>query len=78
MTFDDDFVQLTLGGGIRRFMCKDLGVSWPPPEFIAVESVAVMITFKRLRFSALTDEERAEMTNVCRGAEYVVDPSALH
>lgn len=75
MTFDDDYIQLNLGKrGVLRQTCKELGVSWPPPEHIAITGGPFSTpTFKRVRYSAITDEQRKGMTHVCRGAEYVHD-----
>jgi len=66
MTFDDDFVQLNLDGGVKRPTCKSLGLEWPPPE----EIVFASFVFERIRYSEITDEQREGMTHVCRGAEY--------
>lgn len=67
MTFDDDHVRLQFPFGPRDMTCKRLGCEWPPPQFILIGS----IMFNRIRYSGITDEQRAEMTNVVRGAEYV-------
>lgn len=68
MTFDDDFVQFSLTnmGVVFRQACRDLNVQWPPPERLEIQG----FVFKRIRLSPITDEQRAGMTNVCRGAEY--------
>ena len=66
MTFDDDFVLIQMQGGPRRWRCEPLGLEWPPPELIDIEG----FQFKRVRYSKITDEQRADMTSVCRGAEY--------
>lgn len=66
MTFDDDFVRLVTPDGPRNIPVKKLGLSWPPPEEISVNGV----TYQRQRMSSLSDEERAGMTHVARGAEY--------
>ena len=66
MTFDDDFVVLNFDGGTKRIRCRDLGIDWPPPEKLTVAG----FTLTRSRFSSITDEQRADMTHVCRGAEY--------
>lgn len=72
MTFDDDYVQLTLPTGPLRVPLAKLGLDWPPPEFITVVGGPFsQPTFRRVRFSAITDGQRERMTRVCRGAEYV-------
>ena len=62
MTFDDDHVMIAG----KRIRCKDIGIEWPPPEDMELWD----FHWKRKRFSQITDEQRADMTNVCRGAEY--------
>lgn len=69
MTFDDDMVTINFTNGPVRQTCIALGLEWPPPEFIIIFG----FTFKRLRLSSISDEQRASMTNVCRGAEYGPD-----
>lgn len=69
MTFDDDFLQLVLNGRVKRVTCKQAGVSWPPPERISAGSIVM----RQVRRSQLSDDERAVMTHVRRGAEYVVE-----
>ena len=66
MTFDDDHIQVNMQGGSRKWYCNGLGLAWPPPELIDIEG----FQFKRVRYSKITDEQRADMTSVCRGAEY--------
>lgn len=73
MTHDDDFVVLQFDHGIIRQPCRALGLKWPPPETIEVFGIRM----QRNRFSQITDEQRATMTHVCRGAEYSVYDSAL-
>lgn len=68
MTFDDDFVRLLTPFGDKLALLEQIGVSWPPPEKICLHGA----TFKRLRMSEITDERRAEMTHVARGAEYAL------
>lgn len=70
MTFDDDFVQI---GGVRTSL-QSLGLEWPPPAFMRINNHGELpdLFVKRLRLSEITDEERAEMTHVCRGAQYEV------
>lgn len=66
MTFDDDFLQVQFDGGLRRAFLKKNGLEWPPPETIDLFGFRL----ERVRFSEITDEQRAGMTHVCRGAEY--------
>lgn len=74
MTFDDDYIQLRLSTGPLRIPCKQLGLTWPPPERFEVTGGPLSVPrFKRVSFSQITDAERARMTRVCRGAEYVHD-----
>lgn len=74
MTFDDDYIQLRLSTGPMRVTCKQLGIDWPPPEVIEITGGPYSTPrFRRLRMSAITDEQRQGMTRVCRGAEYVHD-----
>lgn len=76
MTFDDDHIQLQLSVGRVQATCRELGLSWPPPERIAVlvgEPLSAF-AFRRIRYSQLTDDERQKLTHVCRGAEYERDP----
>jgi len=68
MTFDDDFVQLTMQGGTKRYSCKDLGYTWPPPDEITWGG----FLFEQIRRSQITDEQREGMSHVMRGAEYNV------
>jgi hypothetical protein len=79
MTYDDDFVRVHLSIGTPNLTCKAVGLEWPPPERICLDGKllreateddppdAVLI---RDRLSVITDEQRASMTNVARGAEY--------
>lgn len=71
MTFDDDFVRIPLPAGNANIRCKTIGVEWPPPErlLIAMPEGSVL-TFVRESFSVITDEQRSDMTHVCRGAQY--------
>jgi hypothetical protein len=68
MTFDDDLVQLEFDGGIKRIPCARLGLEWPPPEHI--EFMGIPMT--RDSMSSISDEDRADMDHVCRGARYIV------
>ena len=66
MTFDDDFCKMELENGQRMFTCKQLGYTWPPPADIVWGG----FHFVRVSYSQITDEQRGEMTHVCRGALY--------
>lgn len=66
MTFDDDLMVLNFGTEKRMVNCKRNGIEWPPPE----RFIFAGTEFKRVRMSTLTDEQRAGMTHVFRGAEY--------
>jgi hypothetical protein len=68
MTFDDDFVRI----GMVNATLKSLGLEWPPPPFIEVNNHGELpnLLLRRTRLSEITDEERARMTHVARGAEY--------
>lgn len=70
MTFNDDFMQMEFNGQIMRALCVDLGIVWPPPEFLPVVFDGQKRFITRVSYSSITDEERADMTHVCRGAEY--------
>lgn len=70
MTFDDDFIALQTESGVRRLLCKVNGIEWPPPEKIDF----LGFVYERLRMSQITDEQRAGMTHVMRGAEYRIKP----
>ncbi len=70
MTFDDDFIQVDVEGvGVVRVPCVPAGIDWPPPPNIVFNG----LMYKLVRHSQITDEQRAEMTHVARGAEYVED-----
>lgn len=66
MTFEDDFIRLRTDVGPRNFLLSTFGLDWPPPEKISIGG----FPFVRVGISAITDEQRAQMTHVCRGAEY--------
>jgi hypothetical protein len=72
MTFDDDYMVFVMPGRSPiRISCSRAGVSWPPPEQVQIDGV----TFRRYRYSALTDKEREGLANVIRGAEYFLEAS---
>lgn len=66
--FSDDFIRLVFkDGSSLDFLCVDLGLPWPPPEFIN----KLGWNFKRVSYSQLTTEGRRMMEgNTTRGAEY--------
>lgn len=72
MTFDDDRLLVQFPGGARWLACKLNGIEWPPSERLTLSG----FTFKRVRMSTITDEQRADMTHVFRGAEYKPEPSS--
>ena len=67
MTFDDDMLQLEFDGGTRNITCKKAGVEWPPPDQLYIYGFNMRLK----QLSSLTDEQRAGMTNILRGARYV-------
>lgn len=80
ITFDDDFVRLNMSVGSHSIPLVKLGLAWPPPERLYFEAEGIIrevtdgdeawAVMKQTRRSQITDEMRAEMTHVCRGAEY--------
>ncbi len=65
MTFDDDYVQIG-DPPLARYFCKANGIEWPPPKKIeTAHGVYVQVSL-----SQITDEQRAGMTHVARGALY--------
>lgn len=72
MVFDDDFLQLEFDGATKRVLAKPLGLDWPPPERIDFMGFELV----RVSHSQITDEQRAEMDFVCRGARYVTPEKA--
>jgi len=74
MTFDDDFCRIQHPtAGTVCVPLRRLGLDWPPPEKLcfAVANSAPM--FVRVSMSEITDDERAALTHVCRGADYVME-----
>ena len=66
-TFDDDYIQLELQGQEPlRFFLKDHAMTWPPEPEINVN----FVTYVRVSHSEITDEQRAGLTHVARGALY--------
>lgn len=81
-TFSDDFIQLELEVGTRRIPLDVVGLTWPPPERLWLDGGGLRIAnndddpdgiLVRKSMSIITDEQRAEMTNVMRGALYVYE-----
>lgn len=68
MTFDDDFLRI----GMVNATLKSLGIEWPPPPFIRINNHGELpdLLVKRVSCSEISDEDRAQMTHVARGAEY--------
>lgn len=80
MTFDDDLLILQMPSGPHRVRCTQLGIQWPPPTTLRLrgfEAPFSDIDFRLLRMSAITDDQRASMTHVCRAAEYVYASKGL-
>lgn len=86
MTFDDDFIQLELASGTHRMFCSRVGLTWPPPERLTFDEGGMRIAnhddpdervLVRETMSIISDEQRAEMTNVCRGAVYRYAPAVV-
>jgi len=65
-TFDDDMIRLVMQGGTKNVTCKSLGIDWPPPEELDIAG----FIFVKVGQSQFTDEQRASMTHVLRGAQY--------
>lgn len=76
MTFDDDMVRFELISGTVTLTCQNVGLEWPPPERLTAllgtngEMVDLADPMVRVSMSVITDEQRATMTHVIRGAEY--------
>ena len=70
MTYADDmcFFQM-LNSRQHGVSCKDLGVRWPPP----LRVIYMGFPYKLANRSYISDEQRKVMTNVFRGAVYVLD-----
>jgi hypothetical protein len=66
MTFDDDFIRLPMMVGDVNIPAVRLGVEWPPPDELIING----LIYRQIRCSEITDEQRAGMTHVARGAEY--------
>jgi hypothetical protein len=60
--FDDDFIQLGLGGLRYR------PPFWPPP--LVVKPFGEDKLYVQVSMSEITDEQREKMTHVCRGSLY--------
>lgn len=85
-TFDDDSMRLHMGISSPLVPIKKFGFEWPPPERIYMAEHGVLrealpededsYVMVRVRYSAITDEQRAKMTHVFRGAEYYYESEA--
>lgn len=78
-TFNDDYIQLELATGTRRLACTTVGLTWPPPEKLWLDEHGLRIAnaddneaevLVRTSMSIITDEERAGMDRIMRGALY--------
>lgn len=69
MTFDDDFAQFEFDGGTKRVRMKDIKVEWPGPELVEIHGFRM----RRVQHSQISDEARAKMTHIARGALYRPD-----
>ncbi len=67
-TFGDDSIRFRQNDGEIGPLIPVvvLGLNWPPPYFLEIDGV----TMERYSMSAITDEQREELTHVFRGAEY--------
>lgn len=74
VTFDDDFLRI----GMVTATLKSLGITWPPPPFIEINNNGELpnLLLKRVSCSEITDEQRAKMKHVARGALYEPCPYA--
>jgi hypothetical protein len=80
VTFDDDMIRLNLSVGSPTIPLVRLGLSWPPPERLYLGDGGAIreatpddderYVLRRVSMSQFTDEQRASMTHVFRGAEY--------
>lgn len=80
MTFDDDIIRLNLSVGTPTIPLMTVGLEWPPPEHVYLSADSTIreaepdderqYVLRRVSMSQITDEQRAEMTHVVRGAEY--------
>lgn len=80
MTFEDDFLLFQMPSGPHKVLCHQLGIQWPPPTTLRLrgfEPPFSDLDFRMLRMSTITDQQRANMTHVCRGAEYVYASKGL-
>jgi len=79
-TFPDDFVRLNLTIGTQHVRLVKVGLDWPPPERlflgpagelrVARPSDPLENVLVRTSMSTISDEQRAGMRHVARGAEY--------
>jgi len=80
-TLDNDMIRVRTDlFGIRDFRLKSLGLEWPPPEYLYIDSVEGLrearegddgnFILERVSMSQLTDQH-ADHPNLARGATYV-------
>lgn len=67
-TFPDDYVRIAPAGTTEGLTIRfvDAGIEWPPPETFEFMFDTVYL----VSASRLTDEQRAGLTGVARGALY--------
>jgi hypothetical protein len=53
-TFHDDYIRLRFDGGDRDFLCKRLGLDWPPPKEIEVFGIPMRL----VNMSKTSDRQR--------------------
>lgn len=76
----DDFVRLCGDFGAVNLSCESLGLDWPPPPYLTIESPKGQARcFVLESHSQLTDEQTQAMTHVARGALYneATDPDMI-
>lgn len=81
MNWADDFLIFQLPAGQKRVLLKELGLQWPPPRTLRLrgfEPPHTDVDFRLLTMSSITDAERANMTHICRGAQYVYASKGVH
>lgn len=66
-TFNTDFCRIQFTGGTRDLTCKQLGIDWPPPEYLEIHG----FKFRLFNYSKLTDADLEQITLIARGAVYV-------
>jgi hypothetical protein len=74
VTFDTDFCRFVFKDGSRLdFMCKELMVEWPPPEYMCLAGR----NFQRVRYSLIKDNDPRLRSITARGAEYRHMPNVV-